>query len=76
MPRIDETVYRQFKAAPTERELRDLSTPTLDERDLAKQHTTGKTALVALLVLLNTFHYPRSRNISFLKPCGSPKEEI
>ncbi len=57
MPRIDETAYRQLKAAPTERELRELYTPTLDERSLAKQHTTGKPALVAFLVLLKTFQH-------------------
>lgn len=57
MPRIDETAYRQLKAAPTERELRELYTPTLDERNLAKQHTTGKPALVAFLVLLKTFQH-------------------
>lgn len=57
MPRIDETAYRQLKATPTERELRDLYTPTLDERLLAQQHTTGKPALVAFLVLLKTFQH-------------------
>ncbi|MEO7018882.1 MAG: hypothetical protein ABI234_01865 [Ktedonobacteraceae bacterium] len=50
MPRIDEAAYRQFKATPTEWELRELYTPTLDERLLAQQHTTGKSALVAFLV--------------------------
>jgi hypothetical protein len=57
MPRIDETAYRQLKATPTERELRELYTPTLDERLLAGQHTTGKPALVAFLVLLKTFQH-------------------
>ena len=57
MPRIDETAYRQLKAAPTERELRELYAPTLDECHLAMQHTTGKPALVAFLVLLKTFQY-------------------
>ena len=57
MPRLDETAYRQLKTAPSERELRELYTPTLDERNLAKQHTTGKPALVAFLVLLKTFQH-------------------
>lgn len=57
MPRIDETAYRQLKAAPTERELRELYTPTLDERQLAREHTTGKPALVAFFVLLKTFQH-------------------
>ena len=57
MPRIDETAYRQLKATPTDRELRELYTPTLDERLLAQQHTTGKPALVAFLVLLKTFQH-------------------
>ncbi len=70
MPRIDETAYRQRKRTPTEREL---STPTLDERLLAQQHTIGKPALVAFLVLLKTFQYLRSQNVSFLKPCCSLK---
>jgi len=76
MPCLDETAYQQFKDAPTEWERCELYTPRLFERNLAKQHPTGKPALVALLVLLKTFQYPRSRNISFLKPCGSLKEEI
>ena len=76
MPRIDEIAYRQLKATPTERELRELYTPTLDERLLAQQHTTGKPALVAFLVLLKTFQYPRSQNVSFLRPCCSPKEDV
>ncbi len=49
MPRIDETAYRQLKATPTDRELREFYTPTLDERLLAQHHTTGKSALVAFL---------------------------
>ena len=73
MPRIDETAYRQRKRTPTEREL---YTPTLDERLLAQQYTTGKSALVAFLVLLKTFQYLRSQNVSFLKPCYSPKEDV
>lgn len=71
MPQIDETAYRQF--TPTEREL---STPTLDERLLAQQHTTSKPALVAFLVLLKTFQHLRSQNVSFLRPCCSPKEDV
>jgi hypothetical protein len=57
MPRIDETAYRRLKATPTDRELRELYTPTLDERLLAQHHTTGKTAVVAFLVLLKTFQH-------------------
>ena len=57
MPRIDETAYRQLKATPTDRELRELYTPTLDERLLAQEHTTGKSALVAFLALLKTFQH-------------------
>ena len=76
MPRIDETAYRQLKATPTERELRELYTPTLDERLLAQQHTIGKPALVAFVVLLKTFQHLRSQNVSFLRPCCSPKEDV
>ncbi len=57
MPRIEETAYRQLKATPTDCELRELYTPTLDERLLAQKHTTGKPALVAFLVLLKTFQH-------------------
>ncbi len=63
MPRIDETAYRQRKRTPTEREL---YMPTLDERLLAQQHTTGKPALVVFLVLLKTFQHLRSQNVSSL----------
>ena len=66
MPQIDETAYRQLKATPTDREL---YTPTLDERLLAQQHTTGKPALVAFLVLLNTFQHLRSQKGDILTPC-------
>ena len=55
MPRIDETAYRQIKATPTDRELRELYPPTLDERLLAQEHTTGRSARVTFLVLLKTF---------------------
>src|SRR5207249_11065597 len=55
MPRIDETAYRQLKGTPTDRELCELYTPTLDERLLAQRHTTGKSALLTFLVLLKTF---------------------
>ncbi len=57
MPRIDETAYRQLKAMPTDRELRELYTPTLDERLLAQRHTAGKSALATFLVLLKTFQH-------------------
>ena len=57
MPRIDETAYRRLKATPTDSELRELYTPTLDERLLAQHHITGKPALVAFLVLLKTFQH-------------------
>ena len=72
MPRIDEIAYRQRKRTPTEREL---STPTLDERLLAQQHTTGKSALVALLVLLKTFQHLSSQKGYILTPCCYPEEE-
>jgi len=75
MPRIDETAYRQLKAAPTERELRELYTPTLDECLLAQQHATGRPALVAFLVLLKTFQHLRSQQGSTLTPCCYPVEE-
>ena len=63
MSRIDETAYRQRKATPMEHQL---YTTTLDERLLAGQHTTGKPALVAFLVLLKTFQHRRSQNVSSL----------
>ncbi len=72
MPRIDEIAYRQRKRTPTEREL---STPTLDERFLVQQHATGKPALVAFLVLLNTFQHLSSQKGDLLTPCCYPEEE-
>jgi uncharacterized protein YueI len=70
VPRI---AYQQLKATPTEREL---YTPTFDERLLAQQHTTGKPAQVAFLVRLKTYQHLRSQNVSFLRPCYSPKEDV
>jgi len=55
VPRPDETAYPHLKATLTDRELREVYTPSLDERLLAQQHTSGKPALVAFLVLLKTF---------------------
>ncbi len=75
MPRIDETAYRQRKATPTERKLRELYTPTLDERLLAQQHTTSKPTLVAFLVLLKTFQHLSSQKGYLLRPCCYPEEE-
>jgi len=71
VPRIDEIAYRQRKRTPTEREL---YTPTLDEHLLAQQHTTGKPALIAFLVLLKTFQRLRSQKVYILTPCCYPKE--
>lgn len=72
MPRIDEIASRQRKRTPTEREM---YTPTLDERFLVQQHATGKLALVAFLVLLNTFQHLSSQKGDLLTPCCYPEEE-
>lgn len=71
MPRIDEIAYRQRKHTPTEREL---STPALDEHLLAQQHTTGKPALIAFLVLLKTVQHLRSQKVYILTLCCYPNE--
>ncbi len=73
MPRIDEIAYRQRKRTPTERELH---TPTLDERLLAQQHTTGKPALAAFLVLLKTVQHLSSQKVYILTPCCYPEEDV
>jgi hypothetical protein len=52
-----------------------LYTPTLDERLLAQQHTSGKPASVAFLVLLKTFQHLRSQKVYILTPCCYPEEE-
>ncbi len=72
MPRRDEIAYRQRKHTPREHEL---YTPTLDECLLAQQHTTGKPALVAFLVLLKTFQHLRCQKVDILTPCCYPEEE-
>src|SRR5947207_6545275 len=55
MPTESETAYPRFKSAVTDRELREVYTPTPDEYKLARQHTTGTIAQVAFLILLKTF---------------------
>jgi TnpA family transposase len=55
MPTESETAYPRFKSTVTDRELREVYTPTPDERELARQHTTGDVAQVAFLTLLKTF---------------------
>lgn len=55
MPTEPETAYPRLKSTVTDRELRDVYTPTPDECDLARQHTSGSVALVAFLILLKTF---------------------
>src|SRR5947199_1093129 len=55
MPTESETAYPRFKSVVTDRELREVYTPTPDECDLARQHTTGSVAQVAFLILLKTF---------------------
>ena len=72
MPRIDEIAYRSRQLTPTEREL---STPALNERFLVQQHATGKPALVAFWVVLNTFQHLRSQKGYLLTPCCYPEEE-
>lgn len=75
MPRLDETVYQQLKAAPTERELRELDTSTLDACLLAQQHVTGRPTLVAFLALLKPFHRLKSQQGSPPIRCWYPGEE-
>ncbi len=55
MPTEPETAYPRFKSTVTDRELREVYTPTPDECDLARQNTTGGVAQVAFLILLKTF---------------------
>jgi hypothetical protein len=55
MPTESETAYPRFKSTVTDRELREVYTPTPDEYELARQYTTGTIAQVALLILLKTF---------------------
>ena len=55
MPIESVTAYPRFKSVVTDRELRELYTPTPDECELARQHTTGSVAQVAFLILLKTF---------------------
>src|SRR5436309_1224690 len=55
MPTQSETAYPRFKSIVTDRELREVYTPTPDERELAREHTTGNIAQVAFLTLLKTF---------------------
>ncbi len=55
MPTESETAYPRFKSVVTDRELREVYTPTPDECELARQHTTGSVAQVAFLILLKTF---------------------
>ena len=63
MPLLSETAYPQLKAQLSDLELREIYTPTPDERLLAEQYTNGKPPMVAFLVLLKTFQrlgYPVS----------------
>ena len=55
MPTESETAYPRFKSTVTDRELREVYTPSPDEYELARQHTTGTIAQVAFLILLKTF---------------------
>ncbi len=55
MPTESETAYPRFKSVVTDREVREVYTPTPDECELARQHTTGSVAQVAFLILLKTF---------------------
>jgi Domain of unknown function (DUF4158) len=55
MPAIQDTAYPRLKATLSEREAREMYTPTAEERDLARRSTTGQVALVAFLCLLKTY---------------------
>ena len=55
MSTVSATAYPQLSLTVSDRELREVYTPTQEERDLAQQHTTGRVAEVALLVLLKVF---------------------
>jgi hypothetical protein len=45
MPAESETAYPRFRSTVTDRELREVYTPTPDERNLARQHTTGNVVV-------------------------------
>jgi hypothetical protein len=55
MPAVQETAYRRLKSAVSERELREVYTPSRAEYALAERSTTDPVALVAFLCLLKTF---------------------
>ena len=44
MSSVSATAYPRLPLTVSERELRDVFTPTPEERDLARQHTTGQVA--------------------------------
>ena len=55
MPAVQETAYRRLKSTVSERELREVYTPSREEQALAERSTSGPVALVAFLCLLKTF---------------------
>lgn len=55
MPSIQETAYPRLKSAPSSKDLKEIYTPTFQERVLAKQNTTTKQTQLEFLILLKTF---------------------
>ena len=55
MPTVAETAYPRLKNQIREKELTEIYTPTLEELNLASQHTRKGATKLGFLVILKTF---------------------
>ena len=69
MPTIAETAYPRLKSQVREKELTEIYTPTLEELNLASQHTRKGATQLGFLVLLKTFQ----RLGYFVSPTNVPQ---
>lgn len=67
MTSIERTTYPRFRRAPSVRELRDLSTPTLADVDFVNQTSRGPAQEFGLMILLKVYqclgYFPKPETI-------------
>ena len=85
MTSIERTAYPRFKRYYTEKELREIYTPTSPEKVFSWSHTTGLQNYLNLIILLKTFqrlgYFPQLKNvpltlINYLKNILNLSEKI
>ncbi|QWH75465.1 Tn3 family transposase (plasmid) [Bacillus mycoides] len=71
MPSIEDTAYPRLKSNPSQKELQELYSPTIEEVHWMKPHVKGDVAKLGLFVLLKTF-----QRLGYFLPVTEIPEDI